>query len=149
MAQVGEPQSSGKVVFPLSQLPAALKRLTQLGWLLVAVPWLRLQTAAHDSIEHLGDVRLVPARRGRRRPAIMIEQDVGRLDVAMENAPTMSMGQRLGHTRADPADRLDEIAFRQLLPIAQSGQVEHRLMTRQVVDRVEDGLAAPLMTRPL
>ena len=81
---------------------------------------------------------------GQQRSAIAVEQDVGRLDVAVEDAAAGAREPAPRPPCSDPASRLDEIAAGQTFAVAQGGRVEHGLVTAEPVHGVEDGLTVPL-----
>jgi hypothetical protein len=82
------------------------------------------------------------------RPAVLIEEDVRRFDVAVEDAPVMRVRQRLGQASADPAHRLDEVARIQELALAQRRGIKRRRVLAQAVDTLDDGPAAPFDRQP-
>ena len=58
--------------------------------------------------------------------AVIGEEDVGRLQIAMENSPLVGMGQAVGHSSHQPEDRLHVAHSAEALDLGRGGLTRHR-----------------------
>ena len=83
---------------------------------------------------------------GKPRRSVGPEEHIGRLDIAVQHAARMSRGESVGHSRADPGDRLRPGGVLQNAPGRRVNRIGAAPL-QHLVDRGEHGFARALVFR--